>query len=75
LLRERSEHPGWKAVERKFREGGVTRAGAMMAWLQDGAGPRERTALRGTIPPPVLLVLSKVFGRRYTRDVAPIWRG
>ena len=74
LIRAQAETPGWKAVERKFREGGVTRGGNMMAWLQDGGSPEAQAALRGTIPPPVLLVLSRVFGRRYHKEIAPIWR-
>jgi hypothetical protein len=42
--------------------------------MQDGAGERELTALRATIPGPVVTVMTKVFGRRYAREVAPIWR-
>lgn len=74
LIRQRKDDPGWKAVEKKFREGGPTRAGNMMAWLQDGADDRARTALRATIPPPVLAVVTALFGRRYRSEIAPIWR-
>lgn len=74
LLKARSEDPGWKAVEKKFRAGGLTRAGNMMAWLQDGGTAEAQSALRQTIPPPVLMVLSKVFGRGYHKNVAPVWR-
>ncbi len=74
VIRALSEEPGWKAVEKKFRQGGPTRAGAMMAWLQDGAGQRERTALKQTIPAPVVFMLARIGGRGYTRDVAPVWR-
>ncbi|HET7172798.1 MAG TPA: hemerythrin domain-containing protein [Nocardioidaceae bacterium] len=73
LIRGRAGSPGWKAVERKFRAGGATRAGNMMAWLQDGATPQVRTALRQTIPPPVLFVLVAAFGRGYRKNVAPVW--
>lgn len=74
LIQQRKEDPGWKAVEKKFREGGPSRAGNMMAWLQDGADDQARSALRDTIPVPVLAVLTGVFGRRYRTEIAPIWR-
>jgi hypothetical protein len=74
LIRAQAESPEWKAVERRFREGGVTRGGNMMAWLQDGGSPDAQAALRATIPPPVLFVLGRVFGRRYHKEIAPIWR-
>lgn len=47
--------------------------GVFFAWLQDGAAERERTDLRATIPPPVLFVFSRLLGRSYTREVAPVW--
>jgi hemerythrin-like domain-containing protein len=47
--------------------------GVFMAWLQDGAGDDDRAALAKTIPGPVLVVLSRVLGRSYSRDVAPVW--
>jgi hypothetical protein len=74
LIRAQAESPEWKAVERRFREGGVTRGGNMMAWLQDGGSPDAQAALRATIPPPALFVLGRVFGRRYHKEIAPIWR-
>jgi hypothetical protein len=46
----------------------------MMAWLQDGGSPDAQAALRATIPPPLLFVLGRVFGRRYHKEIAPIWR-
>jgi hypothetical protein len=42
--------------------------------MQDGATPEEMSALRGNVPRPVLMVLSGLFGRRYRREVAPVWR-
>lgn len=74
LIRAQAQTPEWKAVERKFREGGLTRGGNMMAWLMDGGSPAAQSALRATIPTPVLFVLSRVFGRGYHKQVAPIWR-
>lgn len=65
---------GWKAVERKLsrQPPGVT--GRFFAWVTDGMAPAERSYFRATVPPPVTAVLSRVFGRRYHREIAPIWR-
>jgi hemerythrin-like domain-containing protein len=48
--------------------------GVFMAWLQDGAAESDRAALAKTIPAPVLFVFTRVLGRSYTRDIAPVWR-
>jgi hypothetical protein len=34
----------------------------------------HRTFLRSTVPAPVVALLVRLFGRRYTREVAPVWR-
>jgi hypothetical protein len=34
----------------------------------------QRRFLRATVPMPVVVVLARVFGRRYGREVAPVWR-
>jgi hypothetical protein len=36
--------------------------------------PVSRDYLSSTVPRPVVKVLSKVFGRSYHRDIAPVWR-
>jgi hypothetical protein len=33
-----------------------------------------RAFLRQTVPTPVVTVLSKVHGRHYNKEVAPVWR-
>ncbi len=58
-------------MEKKLRPVGLSNAGSAIAWMQDGAGERELTALRATIPAPVMAVMSRVFGRRYAREVRP----
>ena len=70
----RDHTPEWKAVEKQLRTGGPFLAGELMAWLQDGAEPHVVAALRKNVPPPVLFVLSRGFGRAYHREVAPVWR-
>lgn len=64
----------WKAVAKKLRPAKISDAGSALAWMQDGAGERERTALRANIPGPVLVAVTTVFGRRYRREVAPTWQ-
>ena len=44
-----------------------------IAWVTDGATPQERAAVAEGIPKPVLAVLSGVFGRRYRKEIAPVW--
>lgn len=67
--------PGWKAVEKKLqREGSLTEGGNFMAWVQDGMSAEGREFLNSTIPRPVTFLLSRLAGRRYRRDIAPVWQ-
>jgi hypothetical protein len=68
------ESPGWKDVEKKLRSVSPGVAGSFFAWLTDGMSDDGRTYLRSTVPTPVVTVLSKVLGRRYNREIAPVWR-
>jgi hemerythrin-like domain-containing protein len=68
------ETPEWKAVEKKLRREPPSVAGPFFAWLTDGMSEDHRAYLRSLIPAPVVTVLAKVFGRRYNRDIAPVWR-
>jgi len=65
--------PGWKAVEKKLRAASPVEAGWFFAWLQDGARREELEYLRTLLPGPVLFVLSRGFGRGYTKQVASAW--
>ena len=49
-------------------------AGRFFAWLTDGMTDDGRAFLKTTVPTPVVAVLGKTFGRRYYREVAPVWR-
>jgi hemerythrin-like domain-containing protein len=73
-LRPHLDSPGWKAVEKKLRAVSPRVAGSFFAWLTDGMSDQDRAYLRSTVPPPVVTVLSKVLGRSYTKQIAPIWR-
>lgn len=66
--------PEWHAVEKNLRKASPSVAGDFFAWLQDGMDPEGRTFLRATVPRPVTFVLGRVFGRRYHREIAPVWR-
>ena len=68
------ETPEWKAVEKKLRREPPSVTGPFFAWLTDGMSEDHRAYLRSLIPAPVVTVLAKVFGRRYNRDIAPVWR-
>ncbi|HEY3633233.1 MAG TPA: hemerythrin domain-containing protein [Jatrophihabitantaceae bacterium] len=56
------------------REYKLAESGVFFAWLQDGAGPEEKAALRKEIPGPVVAMLTRVFGGKYRRTIAPAWR-
>ena len=74
VFAEHAGSPAMKEMSKKFsRSLSPGAAGVYMAWLQDGAGPEESAALRSTIPPPVLAVFTKLLGRRYRREIAPVW--
>jgi len=67
--------PAVKELGKKFsRRTGAPRAGIFFAWVQDGATAQERAALRESVPGPVLTILAGVFGRRYRKEIAPVWR-
>ena len=68
------DDPEFKELARKLRPASIVDAANALAWMQDGAGARERTALRSTIPGPVVAVLTRLVARRYNREVAPVWR-
>jgi hypothetical protein len=74
VLRTHEDTPEWKAVEKKLRSASPGVAGRFFAWLTDGMTDDHRTFMRTQVPPPVVFVLSRAFGRRYTREVAPVWR-
>ena len=64
-----------KAMGREFAKVGPVQGGTFFAWALDGAAPEESAAITGTIPKPVLVLITGVFGRSYRKSVAPVWRG
>lgn len=70
---QNSDRPEIKAMGRRFARRRPSELGDFMAWLQNGATAEERSALRQNVPPPVVAILGAVFGRRYKREIAPVW--
>lgn len=68
------DSPEWKAVEKQLRSQPPSVAGGFFAWIQDGMSEEGRACLRSNVPRPVSVILSRVFGRRYHREIAPIWQ-
>jgi hemerythrin-like domain-containing protein len=74
LFAEHHDHPAIKEMGKQFsRRSSVPVAGTFFAWVQDGATAEERRALRGSVPGPVLAIIGGLFGRRYRKEVAPVW--
>jgi hypothetical protein len=48
-------------------------AGQFFAWLTDGMTDEGRSYLKSTVPTPVVFVLGRLLGRRYHKDIAPVW--
>lgn len=67
------EDPAIVEMGKTFAKVSPARGGRFFAWLLDGASPEEVAAVRGTVPGPVLKILTAVFGRGYRKNVAPVW--
>jgi hypothetical protein len=63
-----------KAAQKAVRRAHRGQAGNFFAWLLDGADHDAKAGLRQEVPPPVLFVISRVGGRDYKREIAPMWR-
>jgi len=62
-----------KAMGKAFGKVSPARGGRFFAWVLDGATPDERATVTGTVPGPVLTIISGVFGRGYRKNIAPVW--
>ncbi len=73
-LNQHHADPAIKEMGKRFsRRTGPPKAGVFFAWVQDGATPEENAALRESVPGPVLAIIGGLFGRRYRKDIAPVW--
>jgi hypothetical protein len=70
----KKDTPEMKEMGKAFAKVSPARGGRFFAWMLDGASPDERATVTGTVPGPVLKILTGLFGRGYNRDVAPVWR-
>ena len=68
------DEPAIKAMGRRFGRVSPPVAGTFFAWVTDGAAPEELAAIKGNVPGPVLAIIGGVFGRKYRREVASVWR-
>jgi hemerythrin-like domain-containing protein len=74
-LTQKEGDPALKEMGKQFsRRSSPAKAGTFFAWMQDGATAEEMSALRANVPGPVLMVLGGLFGRRYRKEVATVWR-
>jgi hemerythrin-like domain-containing protein len=75
ILAANAEHPAYKQMAKQFsRRSGPPTAGTFFAWMDDGATAEEKAALRESVPGPVLAIIGAIFGRRYRKEIAPVWR-
>ncbi len=74
MLSPHLDSPEWKAAEKKLSRQPPAVAGPFFAWLTDGMSDEKRAVLRTVVPAPVIAIMSRVFGRRYHRDIAPVWQ-
>jgi hemerythrin-like domain-containing protein len=70
----KKDDPAIKAMERKFRRTSLPVTGTFLAWITDGATSEEMTAIKQNVPAPAIVIVGGLFGRRYRRDVASVWR-
>jgi hypothetical protein len=68
-----STDPLQRALKATRKAHPAAEQGVFMAWLQDGADADARAGLARQIPRPVLFVFTRVLGRSYARDIAPVW--
>jgi hemerythrin-like domain-containing protein len=50
-----------------------TQGGQFFAWLRDQQSDADKAVLTRLVPAPVLFVLSRVVGRGYQKNIAPVW--
>jgi hypothetical protein len=65
--------PQMKAAVRAVRKAHKGGAGTFFSWLSDSDDPEVASSLRGELPAPVLLMLTRFAGRDYNRRIASVW--
>jgi hypothetical protein len=70
----KKDTPELKSMGREFAKVSPAQGGTFFAWALDGATSEETAAITETVPKPVLVVITGLFGRTYRKSVAPVWR-
>lgn len=73
LMLDQADNPVIKEMGKKFGKVPLTQGGIFFAWVQDGSDPDAQAAIEAYVPKPVLAIIGGIFGRRYRREVAPVW--
>ncbi len=74
VILDHADHPAIKEMGKKFAKVSPSVGGTFFVWVQDGAEPDAQAAIEANVPKPVRAILGGIFGRRYRRTVAPVWR-
>ena len=74
VFQAKADTPEIKAMGRAFGKVSPAQGGQFFAWVTDGASPEELAAFKASVPAPVAAIMGGLFGRKYRRDVAPVWR-
>jgi hypothetical protein len=63
----------FKAAQKSSRQAHTEGPGNFFAWLSDDCAPEVRRALHHEVPAPVLFLLTRLGGRRYTKTAGAAW--
>ena len=75
-LAQHDDDPAVKEMGKKFgRRIGWPRRASSSPGCRTAPRPGAEAALRDSVPGPVLAIIGGVFGRRYRKEVAPVWAG
>lgn len=66
--------PPMKKALGQVKKAHLKSMGNFVEWLQDGADESDLAGMRKELPPPVVFLFGKLAGRRYRRDIAPVWQ-
>lgn len=66
--------PPMKAALAQVKKAHFKSMGNFVEWLQDGADESDLVGMRKELPPPVIFLFGRIAGRRYRREIAPVWR-
>jgi len=64
-----------KAAEAAARKAHTEGAGTFFSWLSDHADADTARAIRREVPAPALYLMTRLTGRRYSREIARAWAG